>query len=187
MECRYQNGAHVQEDHFIPEIIDPKTLEPLPFGSEGELVFTTITKTGQPLIRYRTRDLCTLNAEKCACGRTTVRMGRVKGRSDDMLIIRGVNVFPSQIESAIMNVKGVSPHYMIIVDRINNLDVMEIQIELDGDVTLDKVGDVELIKKKVETEVNSYIGLSAKIKLCERGSIARSEGKAVRVIDKRKQ
>ena len=139
MECLYKNGAHVQEDHFIPEIVDPETLEPLPFGSEGELVFTTITKTGQPLIRYRTRDLCTLNGEKCACGRTTVRMGRVKGRSDDMLIIRGVNVFPSQIESAIMNVKGVSPHYMIYVDRINNLDVMEIQIELEGDITLDRV------------------------------------------------
>lgn len=184
-ECLQKNGAHVQEDHFIPEIIDPETLEPLPFGSEGELVFTTITKTGQPLIRYRTRDLCTLNAEKCACGRTTVRMGRVKGRSDDMLIIRGVNVFPSQIEAAIMNVKGVSPHYMIYVDRINNLDVIEIQIELDADITLDKVKDVEIIKKKVETEVNSYIGLSARIKLCESGTIARSEGKAVRVIDKR--
>ena len=137
------------------------------------------------MIRYRTRDLCTLNAEKCACGRTTVRMGRVKGRSDDMLIIRGVNVFPSQIEAAIMNVKGVSPHYMIYVDRVNNLDVIEIQIELDADITLDKVKDVEIIKKKVETEVNSYIGLSARIKLCESGTIARSEGKAVRVIDKR--
>ena len=185
MECLCKNGSHVQEDHFIPEIIDPVTLEPLPYGSEGELVFTTITKTGQPLIRYRTRDLCTLNPEKCACGRTTVRMGRVKGRSDDMLIIRGVNVFPSQIEAAIMNVKGVSPHYMIYVDRVNNLDTMEIQIELDGDMTLDRVKDVEIIKKKVETEVNSYIGLSAKIKLCERGTIARSEGKAVRVIDNR--
>lgn len=187
MECLNKNGSHVQEDHFIPEIIDPETLEPLPFGSEGELVFTTITKTGQPLIRYRTRDLCTLNPEKCACGRTTVRMGRVKGRSDDMLIIRGVNVFPSQIEAAIMNVKGVSPHYMIYVDRVNNLDIMEIQIELDGEMTLDRVKDVEVIKKNVETEVNSYIGLSARIKLCERGTIARSEGKAVRVIDNRKK
>ena len=178
-------GSHVQEDHFIPEIIDPETLEPLPFGSEGELVFTTITKTGQPLIRYRTRDLCTLTAGKCACGRTTVKMSKVKGRSDDMLIIRGVNVFPSQIEAAIMNVAGVSPHYMIYVDRINNLDVMEIDIELAGNLAPDMVSDIESIKRKVETEVNSYIGLSAKIKLCESGSIQRSEGKAVRVIDRR--
>ncbi len=185
MECMEKSGSHVQEDHFIPEIIDPVTLEPLPFGSEGELVFTTITKTGQPLIRYRTRDLCTLTAGRCACGRTTVKMSKVKGRSDDMLIIRGVNVFPSQIEAAIMNVSGVSPHYMIYVDRINNLDVMEIDIELAGDLAPDKVSDVESIKKKVETEVNSYIGVSAKIKLCESGSIQRSEGKAVRVIDRR--
>ena len=134
MECLQKSGSHVQEDHFIPEIIDPETLEPLPFGSEGELVFTTITKTGQPLIRYRTRDLCTLSNEKCACGRTTVKMGRVKGRSDDMLIVRGVNVFPSQIEAAIMNVAGVSPHYMIYVDRVNNLDTMEIHIELAGNI-----------------------------------------------------
>lgn len=185
MECMQKNGSHVQEDHFIPEIIDPETLEPLPFGSEGELVFTTITKTGQPLIRYRTRDLCTLTGGKCACGRTTVKMSKVKGRSDDMLIIRGVNVFPSQIEAAIMNVSGVSPHYMIYVDRINNLDVMEIDIELAGNMMPDRVSDIESIKKKVETEVNSYIGLSAKIKLCESGSIQRSEGKAVRVIDRR--
>ena len=171
MECMQKHGNHVQEDHFIPEIIDPETLEPLPFGSEGELVFTTITKTGQPL--------------KCACGRTTVKMSKVKGRSDDMLIIRGVNVFPSQIEAAIMNVSGVSPHYMIYVDRVNNLDVMEIDIELDGNLSPDKVSDIESIKKKVETEVNSYIGLSAKIKLCESGTIRRSEGKAVRVIDRR--
>lgn len=185
MECMQKCGCHVQEDHFIPEIIDPVTLEPLPFGSEGELVFTTITKTGQPLIRYRTRDLCTLTDGKCACGRTTVKMGKVKGRSDDMLIICGVNVFPSQIEAAIMNVSGVSPHYMIYVDRVNNLDVMEIHIELAGDLVPDKVSDIESIKKKVETEVNSYIGLTARIKLCESGSIQRSEGKAVRVIDRR--
>ena len=185
MECMQKCGSHVQEDHFIPEIIDPETLEPLPFGSEGELVFTTITKTGQPLIRYRTRDLCTLSDEKCACGRTTVKMGRVKGRSDDMLIIRGVNVFPSQIEAAIMRVKGVSPHYMIYVDRVNNLDTMEIHIELSEDIAPDKVSELENIKKKVETEVNSYIGLGARIKLCEKGSIQRSEGKAQRVIDRR--
>ena len=186
MECLQKSGSHVQEDHFIPEIIDPETLEPLPFGSEGELVFTTITKTGQPLIRYRTRDLCTLSNEMCACGRTTVKMGRVKGRSDDMLIVRGVNVFPSQIEAAIMNVAGVSPHYMIYVDRVNNLDTMEIHIELAGNIAPDMVSDLESIKKKVETEVNSYIGVGARIKLCESGSIQRSEGKAQRVVDRRK-
>ena len=186
MECLQKSGSHVQEDHFIPEIIDPETLEPLPFGSEGELVFTTITKTGQPLIRYRTRDLSTLSNEKCACGRTTVKMGRVKGRSDDMLIVRGVNVFPSQIEAAIMNVAGVSPHYMIYVDRVNNLDTMEIHIELAGNIAPDMVSDLESIKKKVETEVNSYIGVGARIKLCESGSIQRSEGKAQRVVDRRK-
>ena len=186
MECLQKSGSHVQEDHFIPEIIDPETLEPLPFGSEGELVFTTITKTGQPLIRYRTRDLCTLSNEKCACGRTTVKMGRVKGRSDDMLIVRGVNVFPSQIEAAIMNVAGVSPHYMIYVDRVNNLDTMEIHIELADNIAPDMVSDLESIKKKVETEVNSYIGVGARIKLCESGSIQRSEGKAQRVVDRRK-
>ena len=186
MECLQKSGSHVQEDHFIPEIIDPETLDPLPFGSEGELVFTTITKTGQPLIRYRTRDLCTLSNEKCACGRTTVKMGRVKGRSDDMLIVRGVNVFPSQIEAAIMNVAGVSPHYMIYVDRVNNLDTMEIHIELAGNIAPDMVSDLESIKKKVETEVNSYIGVGARIKLCESGSIQRSEGKAQRVVDRRK-
>ena len=185
MECMQKQGSHVQEDHFIPEIIDPETLEPLPFGSEGELVFTTITKTGQPLIRYRTRDLCTLSAAPCACGRTTVKMGRVKGRSDDMLIVRGVNVFPSQVEAAIMNVAGVSPHYMIYVDRVNNLDIMEIQIELAGNIAPDRVSDLESIKRKVETEVNSYIGVNARIKLCESGSIQRSEGKAKRVIDRR--
>ena len=185
MECMQKQGSHVQEDHFITEIIDPETLEPLPFGSEGELVFTTITKTGQPLIRYRTRDLCTLSAAPCACGRTTVKMGRVKGRSDDMLIVRGVNVFPSQVEAAIMNVAGVSPHYMIYVDRVNNLDIMEIQIELAGNIAPDRVSDLESIKRKVETEVNSYIGVNARIKLCESGSIQRSEGKAKRVIDRR--
>ena len=185
MECMQKQGSHVQEDHFIPEIIDPETLEPLPFGSEGELVFTKIKKTGQPLIRYRTRDLCTLSAAPCACGRTTVKMGRVKGRSDDMLIVRGVNVFPSQVEAAIMNVAGVSPHYMIYVDRVNNLDIMEIQIELAGNIAPDRVSDLESIKRKVETEVNSYIGVNARIKLCESGSIQRSEGKAKRVIDRR--
>lgn len=184
MECMEKNGSHVQEDHFIPEILDPVTLEPLPYGEKGELVFTTITKTGQPLIRYRTRDITSLNAEKCACGRTTVRMNKVLGRNDDMLIIRGVNVFPSQIEAAIMNVSGVSPHYMIYVDRVGNLDTMEIQVEVAE--TGDTVKHMEDIKHRVEAELASYLSVSAKVKLVEPNTIPRSEGKAVRVVDKRK-
>lgn len=186
MECVCKNGSHVQEDHFIPEIIDPVTLEPLPYGETGELVFTTITKTGQPLIRYRTRDITSLNAEKCACGRTTVRMNKVLGRDDDMLIIRGVNVFPSQIEAAIMNVSGIAPHYMIYVDRIDNLDVMEIHIEVNEEINADTVGAIEELRKRIASEIQSYLGISARIKLVEPNTIPRSEGKAVRVVDKRK-
>ena len=186
MECLCKNGSHVQEDHFIPEIIDPVTLEPLPYGETGELVFTTITKTGQPLIRYRTRDITSLNAEKCACGRTTVRMNKVLGRDDDMLIIRGVNVFPSQIEAAIMNVSGVTPHYMIYVDRVDNLDVMEIHIEVNEEMNADTIGAIEDLRKRIAASIQSYLSVSAKIKLVEPNTIPRSEGKAVRVIDKRK-
>ncbi len=186
MECICKNGSHVQEDHFIPEIIDPVTLQPLPYGEKGELVFTTITKTGQPLIRYRTRDITSLNADKCACGRTTVRMNKVLGRDDDMLIIRGVNVFPSQIEAAIMNVSGVAPHYMIYVDRVGNLDVMEIKIEVNEHITRDNIGDMEALRKKIAGEIQSYLSVSAKITLVEQNTLPRSEGKAVRVIDNRK-
>ena len=186
MECVYKNGSHVQEDHFIPEIIDPVTLEPLPYGEEGELVFTTISKTGQPLIRYRTRDITSLNAEKCACGRTTVRMNKVVGRDDDMLIIRGVNVFPSQIEAAIMNVNGIAPHYIIYVDRIGNLDVMEIHVEVNESFASDNIGDMEILRRKIENEIQSYLGISSKVKLVEQNTLPRSEGKAVRVVDKRK-
>ena len=186
MECVYKNGSHVQEDHFIPEIIDPVTLEPLPYGEEGELVFTTISKTGQPLIRYRTRDITSLNAEKCACGRTTVRMNKVVGRDDDMLIIRGVNVFPSQIEAAIMNVNGITPHYIIYVDRIGNLDVMEIHVEVNESFASDNIGDMEILRRKIENEIQSYLGISSKVKLVEQNTLPRSEGKAVRVVDKRK-
>lgn len=186
MECMAKNGSHVQEDHFIPEIVDPVTLEPLPYGEKGELVFTTITKTGQPLIRYRTRDITSLNAEKCSCGRTTVRMNKVLGRNDDMLIIRGVNVFPSQIEAAIMNVSGVAPHYMIYVDRVDNLDVMEIHVEVNESISSDTVGSLEALRKKIESEIHSYLGISARVRLVEPNTVQRSEGKAVRVIDKRK-
>ena len=186
MECMQKNGTHVQEDHFIPEIVDPVTLEPLPYGEKGELVFTTITKTGQPLIRYRTRDITSLNADKCACGRTTVRMNKVLGRNDDMLIIRGVNVFPSQIEAAMMNVKGVSPHYVIYVDRVDNLDVMEIHVEMNESLAADTVSKVEETRKRIESEVLSYCSVSTRVKLVEPNTVPRSEGKAVRVIDKRK-
>ena len=186
MECSEKNGSHIQEDHFIPEIIDPKTFLPLPYGEEGELVFTTITKTGQPLIRYRTKDITSLMAEPCKCGRTTVRMNKVLGRTDDMLIIRGVNVFPSQIETAIMNISGSSPHYMIYVDRIDNLDVMEIHIEMSDRLYSDTVSKIEAVKKAIEAEIHSYLGIGAKVRLVEPNTIPRSEGKAKRVIDNRK-
>ena len=185
MECCVKNGSHIQEDHFIPEIIDPDTLEPLDYGEKGELVFTTITKEGIPLIRYRTRDITSLNADECECGRTTVRMNRVVGRTDDMLIIRGVNVFPSQIETAIMNVSGVEPHYMIIVDRVGNLDTMEIRIEVTSSILSDSVKQLEIMKKQIEHELLSYLGVSASVKLVEPGTLPRSEGKAKRVIDNR--
>ena len=184
-ECREKAGMHINEDMFYPEIVDVEHNKVLAEGERGEMILTTLTKEGMPILRYRTKDITSLTYEPCKCGRTLARMTRIVGRTDDMLIIRGVNVFPSQVEAAIMNVAGVSPHYMIYVDRINNLDVMEIDIELAGNITPDRVSDIESIKKKVETEVNSYIGLSARIKLCESGSIKRSEGKAVRVIDRR--
>jgi phenylacetate-CoA ligase len=186
MECCEKCGSHIQEDHFIPEIINRDTLMPVPYGEEGELVFTTITKTGQPLIRYRTKDITSLIPEPCKCGRTTVRMNKVLGRTDDMLIIRGVNVFPSQIETAIMNISGSSPHYMIYVDRIDNLDVMEIHIEMSDKLYSDTVSKIENVKKAIESEVHSYLGIGAKVRLVEPNTIPRSEGKAKRVVDNRK-
>lgn len=185
-ECLEKAGMHVNEDYFYPEIVDIEKNEVLKEGESGELLITTLAKEGMPVLRYRTKDITSLTYAPCKCGRTTARMSRVVGRTDDMLIIRGVNVFPSQIEAAIMNVAGVSPHYMIYVDRVNNLDTMEIHIELAGNIAPDMVSDLESIKKKVETEVNSYIGVGARIKLCESGSIQRSEGKAQRVVDRRK-
>ena len=186
MECEAQCGKHIWEDHFIAEIIDPNTLEPLPYGTVGELVLTTISKEGMPLIRYRTRDLCSLIPDKCSCGRTHVRMTRVIGRSDDMLIIRGVNVFPSQIESALLNIHELQPFYQIIVDRVNMLDTMELQVEMSE--ALSKAEDeVRLaVKSLAEKEVGSSIGISAKVTLLRPGSLPRSEGKAKRVIDNRK-
>lgn len=184
-ECCFKCGMHINEDHFIPEIIDPETEEVLPFGSKGELVFTTITKEGLPLIRYRTRDISTLNYEKCECGRTSVRMTKVSGRTDDMLIIRGVNVFPSQIESVLLEISEVAPHYLLIVDRVDNLDNLEVWVEMNQDMFSDEVKKIEEIERKIRVELDSAIGINAKVKLVEPKSIERSEGKAKRVIDKR--
>jgi len=185
-ECECKSGLHIWEDHFIPEIIDPVTEEVLPPGSKGEIVFTTITKEGLPLIRYRTRDISSLTYEKCSCGRTTVRMSKVSGRSDDMLIIRGVNVFPSQIESVLLEFGETAPHYMLIVDRIDNLDVLEIWVEMTPALFSDEVKKIEDVEKKVSREIEHTLGINAKVKLVEPKSIERSEGKAKRVIDKRK-
>ena len=185
-ECEYQAGPHVQDDFFYPEIIDPETLEPVEKGARGELVFTTLDKEGMPLIRYRTRDLCAIIYEPCKCGRTSVRLAKITGRSDDMLIIRGVNVFPSQIESVLIKDKRVSPHYHITIDRINNLDTMEIEVELDRSIAFDEVQEIETLQKKLSAEIASAIGVSAKIKLVSCGTVPRSEGKAVFVTDKRK-
>lgn len=185
-ECPCKCGLHIQEDHFIPEIIDPETEEVLQPGSKGELVFTTITKEGLPLLRYRTHDISSLEYGKCDCGRTLVRMSKVTGRTDDMLIIRGVNVFPSQIESVLLELGETAPHYKLIVDRVDNLDTMEIWVEMTQTMFSDEVKHIEDLEKKIKKEVENTLGLSARIKLVEPKSIERSEGKAKRVIDKRK-
>ncbi len=186
MDCLFQDGLHVPADHFIAEIIDPETGEVLPDGEEGELVFTCITKEALPLIRYRTRDLSVINKEKCQCGRTSPRMKKVTGRSDDMLIIRGVNVFPSQIESVLMKYGELEPHYMIIVDRIDNLDQMEIQIEMTPALFSDEVRKMEALERKLTAAIESTLGINAKVRLVEHKTIQRSEGKAKRVFDNRK-
>lgn len=186
-ECiEAKRGLHVFEDHFIPEIIDPQTGEPLPYGEKGELVFTSITKEAFPVIRYRTRDISCLNPELCICGRTFVRMERITGRTDDMLIIRGVNVFPSQIESALMQIEGLEPHYQLIVDRKNNLDTIEVQVEVNERIFSDEVKQLEVIEKRVVHDIKEMFGVSCKCTLVEPKTIQRSEGKAQRVIDKRK-
>ena len=186
MECEHQQGMHIFEDHFIPEIIDPVTLEVLPYGEVGELVFTTITKEAMPLLRYRTRDLTRLNIEKCACGRTLVRMDKCLGRSDDMLIIRGVNVFPSQIEAVLLEMSEASPHYQLVVDRENNLDSLEIMVEIDDQFWSDEIRALENLRRQIQHNIASALGLTTKITLVEPHTIERSEGKAKRVIDKRK-
>lgn len=184
-DCIHHQGLHVHEDHFYPEIVHPDTKQPLPDGEEGELVFTTLTKEGIPLLRYNTRDLSTLNREKCECGRTLVRMKKITGRSDDMLIIRGVNLFPSQIEHVLLDMCETSAHYMLYVDRINNLDTLELQVELDESKLTDTIKDLQSLSKRIEHALNSAIGLSVKVTLVEPKTIARSEGKAKRVIDRR--
>ena len=186
MDCMEQAGLHAPADHFIMEIIDPETGVVLPDGEVGELVFTCISKQALPLIRYRTRDLSRIDHRECVCGRTSPRMEKVTGRSDDMLIIRGVNVFPSQIESVLLKVEQVEPHYMIYVDRIDNLDICEVQIEMTPGLFSDEVKQIEELEKKLKHEIESTLGISVKVRLVEHKTIARSEGKAKRVIDNRK-
>ncbi|MBQ7353569.1 MAG: phenylacetate--CoA ligase [Clostridia bacterium] len=185
-DCQYHEGLHICDDHFYPEIIDAKTLKPVKDGELGELVFTTLTKQGIPLIRYRTKDLTSITREKCKCGRTSARISRFKGRSDDMLIIRGVNVFPSQVEAALVEVKEVTPHYMMIVDRDNNLDTLEIQVEVDKDYYTDEIRGIESLQRKIAQVIQGALGISARIKLVGPNTLKRSEGKAVHVIDNRK-
>lgn len=186
IECHEaKKGLHVFEDHFIPEIIDPETLEPLPYGETGELVFTTITKEAFPVVRYRTRDITSLNPEPCICGRTHLRMNRVTGRSDDMLIIRGVNVFPSQIETVLMQSEGVTPHYQLVVDREGTLDALTVMVEVDESMFSDEVKQLQSTERMISKNIKEILGVSAKVKLVEPKAIARSQGKAVRVIDNR--
>ncbi|HBN10588.1 MAG TPA: phenylacetate--CoA ligase [Ruminococcus sp.] len=185
-ECEEQTGMHINEDNFIAETIDPKTGEVLPEGSQGEIVFTCITKEAFPLLRYRTRDIGILTREKCSCGRTLIKMKKPAGRSDDMLIIRGVNVFPSQIESVLLSLGNTAPYYQIIVDRKNNTDTFEIQVEISPEMFSDTVKSLEQQEKLIKAGVESTLGISADIKLVEPKTIQRTEGKAVRVIDKRK-
>ncbi len=186
VECiEAKSGLHIFEDHFIPEIIDPETGDNLPYGEEGELVFTTITKEAFPIIRYRTKDITRLHAEPCRCGRTHVRMDRVTGRTDDMLIIRGVNLFPSQIESLLMDIDGLEPHYQLIVDREGTMDTLEVRIEVNEKVFTDEIKGLERLENGVEKEIKDILGISAKVRLVEPKTIERFEGKAQRVIDNR--
>ncbi|MDR2754261.1 MAG: phenylacetate--CoA ligase [Planctomycetaceae bacterium] len=185
-ECVHQNGTHLFEDHFYPEIIDPETLEPLPDGQMGELVFTTLDRFAMPMIRYRTRDLTSLISEPCSCGRTIRRMRRIAARSDDMVIIRGVNVFPSQIEAALLQVEGTAPHYQIILTReFGGLDEIEVKLEVQPEDFSDKVREIEAFQNRIRHEIHRVTGIHAKVSLVQPGSIPRSEGKAKRVIDKR--
>lgn len=184
-ECMEKHGMHINEDHVLAEIIDPITEEPLPDDTPGELVFTTLTKTGAPMIRYRTHDICTLHHGTCACGRTTIKMSRITGRTDDMLVIRGVNVFPSQIEAVLMGVKETSAHYMLVVDRVNSQDKLTVQVELKDDVDINDADKLEKLAAYIKTQIKQTLLISAKVELLPPKSIARSEGKAKRIIDNR--
>ena len=184
-ECSEQTGMHINEDHFIAEIIDPDTGEVLPEGSKGELVFTSITKEAFPLLRYRTRDICVLTRKQCSCGRTHVKMSKPMGRSDDMLIVKGVNVFPSQIETVLLE-QGYPANYQIIVDRVNNSDTIEVMVEMSPENFSDNLGKITAMEKSLVSALKAMLGIYAKVRLVAPKSITRSEGKAVRVIDKRK-
>ncbi|MCR5212089.1 MAG: phenylacetate--CoA ligase [Lachnospiraceae bacterium] len=184
-ECCEQTGMHVNEDHFIAEIIDPETEEVLPDGTWGELVFTAVDKEAFPMIRYRTRDVCMLSREKCSCGRTFVKMAKPKGRTDDMLIIRGVNVFPSQIETVLIN-EGYAANYLLVVDRVNNTDTLDVQVEMTSEMFTDNIGEIETRQKKLENGLKNMLGIKAHVSLVAPKTIERSEGKAKRVIDNRK-
>jgi len=188
-ECDEQHGSHINEDHFFPEIIDPETLQPLPAGQTGELVFTTLTKEGMPVLRYRTRDLCSLMPGECPCGRTNVRMSAIQGRSDDMLIIRGINVFPSQVESVVLSMEEFAPHYLLVVDRVKNLDTLQVQVELRQEyftATLDTPAAIDELGKKLEAKLRSVLSIGAKVLLKAPGTLERSQGKSAHVIDNRK-
>ena len=184
-ECEEQTGMHINEDHFLAEIIDPDTGEVLPEGSKGELVFTSLDKEAFPLLRYRTRDICVLTREKCSCGRTFIKMCKPMGRSDDMMIIRGVNVFPSQIETVLLN-EGYQPNYQIVLDRVNNTDTFEVNVEMNPDQFTDTVGGITALEKSLANAMKTMLGINPAVHLVAPKSITRSEGKAVRVIDKRK-
>ena len=184
-ECEFQDKMHVNEDHFFPEIINPETGKRLPEGEKGELVFTTLTKTGTPIIRYRTRDITYLDRTPCKCGRTSIRMHRLLGRTDDMLIIRGVNIFPSQIEEVLLKLEGVEPHYLLVVERRDNLDFLEVQVEMNDKLFSDEIKNLEKFETNIEKELYSALNIHTKVKLVEPKIIPRSEGKAKRVIDNR--
>jgi phenylacetate-CoA ligase len=185
MECEQKDGLHIFEDHFIAEIIDPDTGEPLPYGETGELVFTSLTKEAFPVIRFRTRDITSLNPDQCKCGRTIARMARVSGRTDDMLIIRGVNVFPSQIESVLMEIKETEPYYEIVVERRDMMDDLEVRVEVNEKLFSDEIRKMEAVKTRLQNEIESLLGISVKVTLVEPKTIERSEGKAKRVRDLR--
>ena len=187
-ECEEQNGSHICEDHFFPEVVDPETLEPLPYGQPGELVFTTLPKEGMPLLRYRTRDLCTLYNDPCPCGRTAVRMGRILGRSDDMLIIRGINVFPSQVESVILSMPECAPHFLLVVDRVDNLDTLTVQVEVRQDFFaqgFDTFEPIVKLERELAAKLRSVLSINAKVQIKAPGTLERSQGKSKFVIDNR--